>query len=74
MELSKLELLFLRRLVDENLDAVERRINRLIRLSGRDSGFHEKMAIAESEKVAMEGLMGKINDEIAVRELTTVRN
>lgn len=74
MELSKLELLFLRRLVDENLDAVERRINRLIRLSGRDSGFHEKMAIAESEKVVMEGLKGKINDEIAVRELTTVRN
>lgn len=74
MQLTELELLYLRRLVVENIEMLDRRINRLIRLASHDEQFHEKMALAESELAAMQEIKRKINDDIAVRELTTIRD
>lgn len=74
MQLTELELLYLRRLVVEDIDMLERRINKLIRLASHDDQFHKKMALAESELAAMQEIKRKINDEIAVRELITIRD
>lgn len=74
MQLTELELLYLRRLVVEDIDMLDRRINKLIRLASHDEQFHKKMALAESELAAMQEIKRKINDDIAVRELTTIRD
>lgn len=74
IQLTELELLYLRRLVVEDIDMLDRRINKLIRLASHDEQFHKKMALAESELAAMLEIKRKINDDIAVRELTTIRD
>lgn len=69
MELTMIELFFLRKLIGENLDKKLGRIqyyNRQLRL-GKD--YYQQLALVESEYNAMLSLKDKINDEIALREL-----
>lgn len=68
---SLLELLFLRRMVGENMDKKLGRIQYYNRQIARDKQeYYEKLALVESEYNAMCSIKEKINDELALRELT----
>ena len=70
MELTRIELLFLRRLVGENLEKKLGRVQYYYRqLERGNKDCLEKLAIVEAECNAMASLKNKINDEIALREL-----
>lgn len=75
MQFSQLELLFLRRLVASNIDLVSHRIQKYTRYQEGPSGevYEEKKSLACSELSAMRSLLSKIDDEIALRSLLTVR-
>ena len=64
-----MELLFLRKLVGENLDKKIGRVQYYHRQLARGTDCYEKLAVAEAECTAMASLKEKINNEIALREL-----
>lgn len=68
---TRLELLFIRRLVVDQIAELERRLARYQRISAHYSEdvFQEKLALAEAELAAMRSAREKINNEIAVRML-----
>lgn len=73
MQLTELQLLYLRRLVVEEAETLQRRINKLIRLAQHDDQFHKKMALAEAELSAMDEIKRIIDNEIAVRDVRIIR-
>lgn len=66
--LSILELMFLCRLVGEDLDKLERRKERCRRYIARGEDKHKELALAEAEYDALLSVKQKINNEIALRE------
>lgn len=69
MYFSQLELLFLRRMIVEDLEVLTRRYNKLIRWTGHDNAYHEKMAVCETELKTMQEIKEKVDKEIALRTL-----
>lgn len=71
LDFSRLELLYLRRMVQRNIIDLRRRVLKYERLGDNtyDGMFEEKKALAESELSAMCSLLSRINDEIAIRSL-----
>ena len=72
--LNELELLFLCRLVGDDLGRLQRRIDRCHRYISRGEDKHKELAIAEAERSAILNIKKRINAEIALRELTADLN
>lgn len=71
-----MELLFLRRQVENSVKESQRLIVKYKRFSDNryDAVFEEKKAIAESELSVMHSLLSRLNDEIAFQSLLYSRN
>lgn len=72
MDLSDLELLYMRHLVVQNIESVQRRLYKYQRYSEAghfDDVYQEKVALAETEMKCMYSLRDKLNYEISVRSL-----
>lgn len=69
---SKLDLLFLRRMVSSNIRDVERRIERYNRLLPTRYGddMQEKIALANSELRSMQSILSHLDDEISQMALS----
>ena len=72
--LDDLELMFLCRLVRDDLGRVQRRIDRCHRYISRGEDKHKELAIAEAEMASILNIKKRINAEIALRELTADLN
>lgn len=72
--LSLLELMFLIRLVGEDLDRMERRKERCRRYIARGEDKHKELALAEAEYDALLSVKQKINAELALRDFTADKN
>jgi len=72
MDLSKLELLFLRKMILSNIDSLNRLSAKYHRLSeGNQADLYvEKGAIVDSELSSMHSLLSKVNDAIAIFNYT----
>lgn len=68
--LNELELMFLCRLVGDDLQRIQRRIERCNRYIARGEDKHKELAIAEAEHEALCNVKKRINAEIALREMT----
>ena len=66
--LSLLELMFLCRIVEEDLDKMDRRKERCKRYILRGEDRHKELALAEAEYDALLSVKQKINAELALRE------
>lgn len=71
--INEMELLYLRRLVEEQIDYLERSISKNRRLAegyyrGTDT-FDKKIALAESELSVMIDMKQRLNDTLAYMEL-----
>lgn len=69
-KLNELELMFLCRLVGDDLQRIQRRIERCNRYIARGEDKHKELAIAEAEYEALSNVKKRINAEIALREMT----
>lgn len=72
MDFSRLELLHLRRIVVDDIEAQRRRIQKYSSWAMRDDAFQEKMALAQSEFTSMVSICRKIDEEISVRNLLSI--
>ena len=72
--LSLLELMFLIRLVGDDLEKLERRKERCKRIIARGEDRHKELAMAEAEYDALLSVKQKINAELALRDLTADRS
>ena len=74
MELSKMELLHLRYLVGAELQLAHQRVARYTRYTQGSYGdvFVEKLAMSASQVQHLEKLLGKIDDEIAIRFISGI--
>lgn len=68
--LSDVELLFLFRLITEDLDKMERKIDRCRRYLARGEDKYRELSLAEAEYTAMYSVKKRINAVLALRELT----
>lgn len=71
MDFSEMELLHLRRLVVDGVEWSKNRVHRYQRYSRGDYAelYEQKAAFAESKLLCLEGILQKINDELARIEL-----
>lgn len=70
MELTKLELLYVRYLVVQNIEAVQHRLYKYTRYAEGghfDDVYQEKVALAETEMKCMLSLRDKLNLEISLQ-------
>ena len=67
--LTSLELMFLCRLVDDDLSRMKKRIERCDRYILRGEDRYKEKAIAEAEYDSLLVVKKKINNELALREL-----
>lgn len=72
--LSLLELMFLIRLIGDDLDRLERRKERCRRYISRGEDKHKELALTEAEYDALLSVKQKINAELALRDLTADKN
>jgi len=72
--LSLLELMFLIRLIGDDLERLERRKERCRRYISRGEDKHKELALTEAEYDALLSVKQKINAELALRDLTADKN
>lgn len=72
--LSLLELMFLIRLIGDDLEKLERRKERCRRYIARGEDKHNELALTEAEYDALLSVKQKINAELALRDLSVDRN
>jgi len=72
--LSLLELMFLIRLIGDDLERLERRKERCRRDISRGEDKHKELALTEAEYDALLSVKQKINAELALRDLTADKN
>lgn len=72
--LTMLELMFLCRLVDDDLVRMKKRIDRCDRYILRGEDRYKEKALAESEYDSLLSVKKKINNELALREYASIEN
>lgn len=70
MELNRLELLILRRMIQDTMDKKMDKIHYYHHCIQKGKDFYNKLAIAESEYENLVNIRKKINDEMTLLEYT----